>query len=84
MIMISKILNESKVILDITNKRGNQITFTCPECGELNTYFSISPYYCESCKKELPDITNCIDSASYRLFYHRSYKDIYMNKKTII
>lgn len=84
MLIIRKILSENRLNLMAISKRNNQVTFTCPECGEPNTYFCMSPYNCDSCKKSLPDITNYIESGEARTFYHKKYKEVYSNKDSTI
>lgn len=47
--------------------------YVCQECGEVSTFFSISPKKCRKCKLLLPDLRQLKVSLQSRKNYYLSY-----------
>jgi hypothetical protein len=51
----------------------DKITFTCPLCATVNTFYSISPFFCIKCQCKLPNVENLVKNTEMRIDYRRSF-----------
>ena len=47
-----------------------ETVYTCPKCGGIGFFYSISPTYCKECKEIIPDLRKLKGSLSARKQYH--------------
>jgi hypothetical protein len=50
----------------------DEYLYKCTFCGEIFTFFTLSPRRCTCCGKELPDMVKLVKSGFYKAKYHFS------------
>ena len=48
--------------------------WTCPECGNKSSFFSVAPKGCAICGKRMPNLMKMQKYVIYRIVYHRENK----------
>ena len=47
-----------------------ETTYTCPKCGAIGFFYSISPTYCKDCKEAIPNLRKLKEDLTARKQYH--------------
>ena len=47
-----------------------ETVYTCPKCGKIGFFYSISPTYCKECKEAIPDLRALKNNLSARKQYY--------------
>lgn len=66
-----------KLMTSLNSPIGNRrrpVTFTCPECLTVETFYVMHNSVCKSCGATFPNIEDCVFTPAARLAYHRGKK----------
>jgi len=64
-----------KLTIKLDNTVYPRTDVVCPMCGEIITYWNISPYACVKCKGVLPNIDGIVRCCENRKEYYTTTKE---------